>query len=144
MTDPLSEGEIQFLASLARATTDGLSTDRVSLENASERFGTFRADYNNAADNLRDKGLVTGADNALSLTEAGEPLARDYHAERPDLYWYYYRKFYAAANASEAHSTLCERAFGKDLCQEGMVDMEALDDLIDRLQLDRGAAANGS
>ena len=140
MTDALSEGEIQFLASLARATADGLSTDRVSLENASERFGPFRADYNNAVNNLRDKGLVTGADDALSLTEAGEPLARDYHAERPDQYWYYFRKFYAAANASEAHSTLCERAFGKDLCQEGMVDMEALDNLIDRLQLHRGAA----
>ena len=140
MTDALSEGEIQFLASLARAKADGLSTDRASLETASDRFGPFRADYNNAVDKLRDKGLVTGSDDALSLTEAGDPLARDYHAERPDLYWYYFRKFYAAANASEAHSALCERAFGKDLCQEGMVDMEALDDLIDRLQLHRGAA----
>ena len=140
MTDTLSEGEIQILASLARAKADGLSTDRVSLETASDRFGPFRAEYDNAVDKLRDKELVTGADDALSLTEAGDPLARDYHAERPDLYWYYFRKFYAAANASEAHSALCERAFGKDLCQEGMVDMEALDDLIDRLQLHRGAA----
>jgi ubiquinone/menaquinone biosynthesis C-methylase UbiE len=140
MADTLSEGEIQFLASLAQAAAEDLSTDRASLEKASERFGPFRADYDNAANSLRDKGLVTGADDAISLTEAGEPLARAYHAERPDLYWYYFRKFYTAANASEAHSTLCERAFGKDLCQEGMVDMEALDDLIDRLQLHRGAA----
>jgi hypothetical protein len=81
MTDPLSEGEIQFLASLARAGADGLSTDRVSLENASERFGPFRANYKNAVNKLRDKGLVTGADDTLSLTEAGDPLARAYHAE---------------------------------------------------------------
>ena len=139
ITDALSEGEIQFLASLARAAADGLSTDRVSLENASERFGPFRANYKNTVIKLRDKGLVTGADDTLSLTEAGDPLARAYHAERPDLYWYYFRKFYAAANASKAHSRLCELAFGKDLCQEGMVDMEALDDLIDRLKLQRGA-----
>ncbi len=43
ITGALSEGEIQFLASLALATSDGLSTDRVSLESASDRFGPFRA-----------------------------------------------------------------------------------------------------
>ena len=50
----------------------------------------------------------------------------------------YFRMFYAAANASAAHSALCERVFGRDLCQEGMVDMEALDDLLDRLDLKPG------
>lgn len=139
-TVSLGEDEIQFLASLARAGAEDLGTDRISLENASERFGPFRADPGNAADKLRERGLVTGTDEALSLTATGAPLARHYHVERPDRYWYYYRKFYPAANASETHSKLCERAFGKDLCQEGMIDMAALDDLLDRLRLQRGAA----
>jgi len=137
--DILGEGEIQFLASLARAKAEGLGTDRESLEIASERFASFRANCKNAVNKLRDKGLVAGTDATLSLTEAGAPLARAYHAERPDQYWYYFRAFYAAANASEAHSRLCKLAFGEDLCQEGMVDMAALDDLIDRLKLHRGA-----
>jgi ubiquinone/menaquinone biosynthesis C-methylase UbiE len=136
--DSLSEGEIQLLASLARAVADGLGTDRASLEDASDRFGPFRADQSDAVNKLRDKGLITGNDEMLSLTESGGPLARAYHAERPDRYWYYFRKFYTAANASAAHSLLCERAFGKDLCQEGMVDMEALDDLLKRLSFDSG------
>jgi ubiquinone/menaquinone biosynthesis C-methylase UbiE len=138
--DSPSEGEIQLLASLARAVADGLSTDRISLEDASDRFGPFRTDQTGAVDKLRDKGLITGNDDALSLTNSGDTLARAYHAERPDRYWYYFRKFYTAANASAAHTKLCERAFGKDLSQEGMVDMEALDDLIERLNLDSGEA----
>ena len=137
-TVTLGEGEIQILASLARAESKGSGTDQASLEASLERFGPFRADPAGAVDLLRSKELVTGEDAALQLTESGRPLARAYHAERPDRYWYYFRKFYAAANASAAHSALCERAFGRDLCQEGMVDMEALDDLLDRLDLKPG------
>ena len=33
------------------------------------------------------------------------------------------------------HSRLCERVFGKDLCQEGMVDMTALEELITKLNI---------
>ena len=137
-TVALSEGEIQILASLARAESDGSGLDRASLETSLERFGPFRADPAGAVDLLRSKGLMTGDDAALQLTEAGRPLARAYHAERPNHDWYYFRKFYAAADASAAHSELCERAYGRDLCQEGMVDMEALDDLLDRLDLKPG------
>ena len=54
------------------------------------------------------------------------------------MYYYYYREFYPRAWASEAHSELCRRAFGRDLCQEGMTDMESLDGLLDRLELAPG------
>ena len=55
------------LASLARAVADGLGTDRASLEDASDRFGPFRADQSDAVNKLRDKGLITGNDeNALA------------------------------------------------------------------------------
>lgn len=87
------------------------------------------------AEKLREKGLVAGDDGALELTAAGELLAYAYHAERPDHYGYDSRRFDAAANASKAHSPVCERAFGRDLGQEGMVDMEPLDDLLNRFKL---------
>ncbi len=137
-TESLSEGEIQFLASLASAVADSRATDQVSIEDAGDRFGPFRADQSDVVNKLREKGLITGHDDMLSLTESGDPLARGYHTERPDQYWYLYREFYTSANASMAHSMLCKRAYGKDLCQEGQVDMEALDDLLERLNLGSG------
>ena len=54
------------------------------------------------------------------------------------MYWYYYEKFYPAASASAAHSRLCEQVFGRDLCQEGMVDMDALEHLLSLLDLKSG------
>lgn len=131
----LTEAEIQVLASLARAAAKGAGRDRATLEKDAERFWMFREDWSGAYDSLTAKGLIAGGDTGYGLTEAGAPVGRAYHAERPDLYWYYYQRFYPAARASAAHSKLCERVFGADLTQEGMVDMAALGDLLRRLDL---------
>ena len=64
-------------------------------------------------------------------------LAKKYYAERPDHYWYYYQHYYPAAQASKAHSELCERVFGKDLTQDGQADMDSLNDLISFLEIDK-------
>jgi ubiquinone/menaquinone biosynthesis C-methylase UbiE len=72
------------------------------------------------------------------LTPSGLPLALDYLRQRPDYYWYYYQQFYHRAHQSDAHSRFCERAFGQDLCQEGMLDMSALQAVLGRLDLEPG------
>jgi phosphoethanolamine N-methyltransferase len=54
------------------------------------------------------------------------------------MYWYYYRKFCPAARASKAHSKLCQRVFGEDLCQEGQTDMAALEHMLALLGLTKG------
>lgn len=84
---------------------------------------------------LARKGLIAGDASGYRLTESGIPLAAGLYAERPDMYWYYYQKFYPAARASKAHSRLCERVFGLDLTQEGMTDMTALHHLLQLLDL---------
>ena len=134
----LSEAEIQVLASLQAAELDAAPTDRVTLEKGGERYWIFLEDWTEAYPSLIAKGLIDGDDSGYRLTEAGSPLGYAYNRERPDKYWYYYRRFYPAAYASAAHSRLCERVFGKDLCQEGMVDMAALEDLLARLDLKPG------
>ncbi len=134
----LSEAEIQVLASLEKAGIEGGPTDRSSLEAGSDRFWVFREDWSEAYSSLVAKGLLKGDDEAYRLTEAGRPVARGYHRQRPDMYWYYYQKFYQAARGSAAHSELCRRVFGEDLCQEGQTDMAALKDLLNILDLKRG------
>ena len=134
----LSEAEIQVLASLHKAQTEGTGTDRAALEAGGERFWMFLEDWTQAFDSLAEKGLIGGGDDAYHLTDGGQPLAEAYNTERPDRYWYYYQKFYPAAYASAAHSRLCERVFGRDLCQEGQVDMADLGDLLGLLDLQPG------
>ena len=134
----LSEAEIQVLASLQAAELDSAPTDRAALEKGGERYWIFLEDWSEAFSILVAKGLIEGGESGYCLTESGRPLGYAYHRERPDKYWYYYRRFYPAAYASATHSRLCERVFGKDLCQEGMVDMAALEDLLARLDLKPG------
>jgi len=134
----LSEAEIQVLASLQKAGIDSAPTDKASLEGSGERYWIFLEDWSDAFPSLVAKALIEGDERGYSLTEAGRPLGYAYYRERPDMYWYYYQSFYPAARASAAHSRLCERVFGQDLCQEGMTDMAALKDLLDRLDLKPG------
>jgi ubiquinone/menaquinone biosynthesis C-methylase UbiE len=135
--DP-SEAEIQVLASLEKAGNESTPTDRRSLESSGERYWIFLENWSEAFPSLVAKGLIEGDERGYRLTEAGRPLGHAYYRERPNMYWYYYQRFYPAARASAAHSRLCERVFGQDLCQEGMTDMAALKDLLDRLDLRPG------
>ena len=115
-----------------------MATDRASLEAAGECYADFREDWSHAYDALIAKGLVEGNDDGYRLTESGRPRAQAWRLERPDMYWYYYQKFYPAAHASPTHSKFCEIVFGRDLCQEGQTDMESLAQLLERLDLKAG------
>ncbi len=58
------------------------------------------------------------------LTEAGRPWGDTYHREWPNLYWYYFQRFYGAAHESEAHRRFCERIYGQYLRQENMTELK--------------------
>ncbi len=134
----LSEAEIQVLASLRGAELEAAPSDRASLEKGGERYWIFLEDWSGAFSSLARQGLIGGDEAGYRLTDAGRPLGDAYQRERPNMYWYYYQRFYPAAHASAAHSRLCERVFGADLCQEGMVDMAAIEGLLGRLDLKPG------
>lgn len=146
----LSEAEVQVLASIEEASSNGITASRKALEERSDRYWVFKEDWTNSFIDLGNKNLISGNDAGYELTETGRPLAFDYNAERPDLYWYYYQKFYDLAESSKAHSRFCEIVFGEDRCQEGQTDMECFDDLLSRLKLqpyhhllDLGCGAGG-
>lgn len=134
----VNEAEIQVLAQLFGAQSDAESTDRGSLEERGNKYWIFREDWSPAFSSLVSKKLIEGNDQDYRLTDLGRPLAQIYFEERPDLYWYYYQRFYGAAHGSDAHSRFCERVYGMDLCQEGMTDMAAISGLLDRLELHPG------
>ena len=134
MTD-LNEAEIQVLASLHKAQEESSLSDRASLEKGGERYWIYREDWSDAFSSLIAKGLIEGDDAAYRLTDAGRPLGRIYFEERPEWMYYHYQRFWRPAYESATHSKYCERVFGKDLCQDGMVDMAALEDLLSRLDV---------
>lgn len=134
----INEAEIQVLASICKAEIDDSSTDLVAIEARGECYLNFKEDWSDAFDSLSAKGLIDGDDQGYHLTHNGRPLGQKYRSERPDLYWYYYQKFYPAAHASPTHSKLCERVFGEDLCQEGQTDMASLKHLLELLGLKNG------
>lgn len=134
----LNEAEIQLLATLRKMELEGQLPKRASLRERGARYRTFLEDWTDAYPSLIEKGLIAGDESAYRFTEAGRPLGDAYHRERPDHYWYYYQRFYTAAHASAAHSRYCERVYGKDLCQEGQMDMVALGDLLACIDLKPG------
>lgn len=134
----LSEAEVQLLAMLYGAESGGEATDRESLRSRGARYGDYLQEWTPAWAALIDRGLIAGNDDGYDLTEEGRSIARTCFSERPDRYYYYYRHFYRRAHESEAHSRLCELAFGSDLTQEGQMDMSELDDLIERLAIEPG------
>jgi hypothetical protein len=131
----LNEAEVQVLASLQQADDEALPVDRASLEKGGERYWIYREDWSDAFSTLIAKGLIVGDDSGYSLTDAGRPLGRAYYDERPEWMYYHYQRFWKPAYESATHSKHCERVFGKDLCQDGMVDMAALQDLLSRLDV---------
>jgi ubiquinone/menaquinone biosynthesis C-methylase UbiE len=146
----MNEADIQVLASIRRTEVDGESSDRATIESHADKYWKYLEDWSDSWTRLVVEGLISGDDDAYQLTESGRPLAEKYYAERPDHFWYYYQHYYPAAQASQAHSQLCERVFGKDLTQDGQADMDSLNDLIAFLKikpgdkvLDLGCGAGG-
>jgi SAM-dependent methyltransferase len=134
----LNEAEIQVLATLYRAEAEDHPVDKLSLGESGKRYRNYLVNWLDAYDSLAGKGLISRDEEGYHLTEAGRPQGLHYLEQRPDSYWYYYQEFYDKAHASNAHSRFCEQAYGKDLCQEGQMGMDAVHDLLDRLDLKPG------
>ncbi len=135
----LSEAEIQLLATLASATDQSEPTGRANLARLGGRdYEDYLENWSDAFDSLAGKGLLAEQDGHYALTADGARCAPACRAERPGLWWYLYRDFFTAAPSSAAHAAFCERVYGRDLCQHGMVDMDELAKLLEVLQLAPG------
>ena len=134
-----SEAEMQVLGVLYAAELENGTSDRATLDsNGDERYWIYKLDWTEAFPRLVENNLIEGDDSGYRLTAEGRPLAERFNEERPDRMYYHYLRFWKAAFESLVHTLLCERVFGKDLCQDGMADMEALADMIAKLNPGHG------
>ncbi|MEW6357969.1 MAG: class I SAM-dependent methyltransferase [Planctomycetota bacterium] len=140
MLDPrdLTEAERQLLSVLWKAELRNEPTDRKTLQALGRKdIGRRQVGWTDAYAGLVDKGLVTKKGRGYSATKEGAECQTMLFREHP--YWrFLYDEFYARVEESRAHSVLCERVYGRDLCQHGMMNMAQLQGLLDALRLDKG------
>jgi SAM-dependent methyltransferase len=94
-------------------------------------------EYEALVQRLLAEKLITGSAETFTLTAAGAELS-DALTGRHSLHAWFYNEYYQAIQHSPAHSLFCERAYGKDLGQHGMADMEQLQALLTGLEVEAG------
>lgn len=90
------------------------------------------ADWTNAFESLLMKGLIQRDGSLYVLTSTGRPYAVRARSER---FGKRFSNILIRSERSTAHSSFCERVFGKDLCQADMMDMMQLEKLLKVLNL---------
>ncbi len=109
-----------------------------SLAEAKTYFRNSLLDWEEAYLGLCRRGLLTCHNGDYTLSEPGEREASRLRRERPPIY-YWYTDFYLATRHSPANDLLCERLYGKNLNQQGFMDMDQLDKLLSVTQIDFGS-----
>jgi ubiquinone/menaquinone biosynthesis C-methylase UbiE len=95
-------------------------------------------DWEDAYPGLCEKGLLARTTGDYTLTEAGECEAARLRRDRPPIY-YWYTDFYIVTQNSPANDLLCEHLFGKNLNQQGFMDMEQLAKLLEVTRIGPGS-----
>ncbi|MFW9915161.1 MAG: class I SAM-dependent methyltransferase [Candidatus Thorarchaeota archaeon] len=90
------------------------------------------ADWTNAFERLRTKEFIQSDGPKYMLTRVGRSLARKVRRERIGQR---FSDYLIRSESSKAHSSFCERVFGKDLCQANLMDMIQLEKLLEVLNL---------
>jgi 2-polyprenyl-3-methyl-5-hydroxy-6-metoxy-1,4-benzoquinol methylase len=134
-----SEGEVQLLTALKRTINRGYEPDWERLaEFGAQHFHRFLVEWDQAFDQLSNKGLLKEIDGIYSLTPKGRVYANIANKERP-VWLYLYNELYIRAEQSQAHGVFCEKVYGKDLCQLGQTDMEQIHALLEALEIGPGS-----
>jgi cyclopropane fatty-acyl-phospholipid synthase-like methyltransferase len=132
----VTEAEKQLLIAVSFLEKREEETDKSAVAALGEGyFGMYLQDWAGAYESLIHRGLLQVSADHYGVTPEGQPLANRYRAENPK-YTYFCEEYYTRTHHSKAHATFCERVYGKDLCQHGMMDMEQLGKLLDILALD--------
>lgn len=141
MPQKFTEAEIQVLIALIELTQPIETPNNIgynfypkTLEEAATYFRRGRVDWSDAINGLKAAHFIEERDHAYCLSEQGMSYARQLRQERPPL-WYWYQDFYRVTASSPTHALYCERLFGKNLCQDGFMEMEHLQHVLDVLHL---------
>ena len=137
----MTEAEIQILIALIEITQPVETPNNIGyefypkdIEQAAKYFRKFVVDWRDAYDYLVTKGLLAKNHDGFLLTQLGETIARQLRDERPPI-WYWYKDYYQVLQTSKVNAIFCERLYGKNLCQQGFMDMQDLNILLNITRL---------
>lgn len=138
-----SEAEKQIILSLAWFRTRyalflNLEMDRKADQKSIEEFGkiwmgNFKCNWSNAFDTLVKKGILSFAQGEYQFTAKGELVKKEVESKTP-FFKYEYDHFFDSERNSKAHSIFCINVYGLDLSQHGLIDMDELSILINKLR----------
>lgn len=138
----MTEAEKQFIMALAwyrsrYALFLGLNQNRLADLAGIDAFaqkwmGSFKLDFTGVENGLLAQHIIQYTGEEIEFTEHGNSVKNTLEAESP-FFKYEYNAYFDAVKTSKAHSIFCERVYGKDLSQHGLINQYELQFLLDAL-----------
>lgn len=96
------------------------------------RLKEFEEVYESNLDSLVSKGLLIKKNNIFKITQEGKKISDEVRIQ-----WLidFYDDCLIRSAESAAHAIFCEKVFGKNLCQYNVLDMEQLDTMLGKMNL---------
>lgn len=139
-----TESENQIITSLSWFRTRyalflDLALDRKADKKNIEEFGevwigNFKCDWKDSFDSLVKKEVLIFSQGEYEFTHKGELIKKEVESITP-FFKYEYDHFFDTEKMSFAHSKFCEYVYGKDLSQHGLIDLQELSILIEKLNI---------
>lgn len=108
--------------------------DRKSLEEFGKIWiGNFKEDWTPAFKSLCDKNVLKAENGDYCFTEYGEQVKLNVDSEAA-FYKYEYDNYFQLEKQSRAYAVFCEKVYGKNLSQHGLIDQKELAVLIELLK----------
>ncbi|MFC1851726.1 class I SAM-dependent methyltransferase [candidate division CSSED10-310 bacterium] len=137
MNNNLDHDEIGFLLILDRMLMSKKLLLTQHIKQIMElKIPALLDNYNALLLSLADKGLLRDKGDILELTETGTSILSSITKEHC-LHVFFYNAYYQAVLNSEAHALFCEKVYGRNLAQHGMVDLEQLDILFNEINIEK-------
>ncbi len=132
----LTAAETQVLVAVSVLHSREQQANRETVDDLGRYyFGMYRADWSGAFESLETKRLLEHGDGGYVIPQAARALAEQVRQANPQ-FKFFYDEFFTRAIASPAHARFCERVYGRNLCQHGMMDIQQLEFLLRVLSLD--------
>lgn len=114
--------------------------DRKNIEAFGEIWiGELKENWDEAFGSLVLKNILAITDDGYSFTDYGNAIKDQVDLDTP-FYKYEYDNYFLLERRSRSHSTFCEKVYGMDLSQHGLIDqaeLSVLCELISKLRPDK-------
>ena len=137
-TYSFTNAEKQLLIVVTTLQSRSRPADRPTIEAfGRDYFGMYAGDWSSAYTGLVNAGLLIVAGDCYRIAPQIQALAEQYCKDNPK-HRFFYDEFFTRVEHSKAHATFCERVYGANLAQHGMLEMSQLNELLDVLALKPG------